>query len=97
MVMGLLVELDAKDRRLKQVQRWLEQLLRHRHGRKRERVDENQLFLFAAELAMLAPEHSSCCARLEDCGPGFPAPRAAECPAAPYPASTWRVWRTSMW
>jgi len=51
MVIGLLAELDAKDRRLKQVQHWLEQLLRYRYGQKRERVDENQLFLFAAELA----------------------------------------------
>jgi transposase len=51
MVIGLLVELDAKDRHLQQVQHWLEQLLRHRYGQKRERVDENQLFLFAAELA----------------------------------------------
>ncbi len=51
MVIGLLAELDAKDRRLQQVQHWLEQLLRHRYGQKRERVDEDQLFLFAAELA----------------------------------------------
>jgi transposase len=50
LVIGLLSELDAKDRRLKQVQHWLEQLLRWRYGQKRERVDENQLFLFAAEL-----------------------------------------------
>ncbi len=50
MVIGLLSELDAKDRRLQQVQHWLEQLLRWRYGQKRERVDENQLFLFAAEL-----------------------------------------------
>ena len=33
------------------MQHWLEQLLRHRYGQKRERVDENQLFLFAAEIA----------------------------------------------
>jgi len=32
------------------VQHLLEQLLRHRYGPKRERVDENQLFLFAAEI-----------------------------------------------
>ncbi len=50
LVIGLLSELDAKDRRLKQVQHWLEQVLRWRYGQKRERVDENQLFLFAAEL-----------------------------------------------
>ncbi len=51
MVIGLLTELDAKDRRLQQVQHWLGQLLRQRYGQKREKVDENQLFLFAAELA----------------------------------------------
>ena len=50
MVIGLLSELDTKDRRLKQVQHMLEQLLRWRYGQKREHVDENQLFLFAAEL-----------------------------------------------
>lgn len=50
MVVGLLEELDSKERRLKQVQHLLEQLLRWRYGQKRERVDENQLFLFAAEL-----------------------------------------------
>ena len=50
MVVGLLQELDAKQRRLKRVQHMLEQLLRHRYGQKRERVDENQLFLFAAEI-----------------------------------------------
>jgi transposase len=50
MVMSLLEELDAKERRLRQVQHMLEQLLRWRYGPKRERVDENQLFLFAAEM-----------------------------------------------
>jgi transposase len=59
MVMGLMSELDAKDRRLKQVQHWLEQLLRWRYGQKRERVDENQLFLFAAELAQSGHEAPS--------------------------------------
>ena len=49
-VIGLLEELDTKERRLQQVQHMLEQLLRHRYGPKRERVDENQLFLFAAEI-----------------------------------------------
>jgi transposase len=33
------------------VRHWLEQLLRHRYGQKRERVDENQLFLFAVQMA----------------------------------------------
>ncbi len=51
MVVGLLEELDTKEHRLRQVQHWLEQLLRHRYGQKSERVDENQLFLFAVEIA----------------------------------------------
>ena len=53
-----LAQLDAteerlaeKERELRRVQHWLEQLLRHRYGQKRERVDENQLFLFAAQIA----------------------------------------------
>jgi transposase len=48
MVVSLLEELDSKQRRLTRVQHMLEQLLRWRYGQKRERVDENQLFLFAA-------------------------------------------------
>ena len=48
MVAVLLHEMDAKDRRLQQLQHLLEQLLRHRYGPRRERVDENQMFLFAA-------------------------------------------------
>ncbi len=43
--------LAAKQRELDRVQHWLEQLLRHRYGQKRERVDENQLFMFAVEVA----------------------------------------------
>ncbi|MCP5116139.1 MAG: IS66 family transposase, partial [bacterium] len=50
MVVGLLENLDAKQRELERVQHMLEQLLRQRYGPKRERVDENQLFLFAAEI-----------------------------------------------
>ena len=41
-------ELGAKDRRVKQLQHLVEQLLRSRYGPRRERVDENQMFLFAA-------------------------------------------------
>ena len=44
-------QLAAKEHELQRVQHWLEQLLRHRYGQKRERVDENQLFLFAVEIA----------------------------------------------
>lgn len=50
MVVNLLEELDAKERRLLRVQHQLEKLLRWRYGPKRERVDENQLFLFAVGL-----------------------------------------------
>jgi len=48
LIAELATELDAKDRRVKQLQHLVEQLLRSRYGPKRERVDENQLFLFAA-------------------------------------------------
>jgi transposase len=44
-------QLAAKEHELQRVQHWLEQLLRHRYGQKRERVDENQLFMFAIEIA----------------------------------------------
>ena len=50
MVMSLLEEVETKDRRLQQLQHWLEQLLRARYGPRRERVSENQLFLFAVAL-----------------------------------------------
>ena len=50
MVIGLLEEVETKDRRLRQLQHWVEQLLRARYGPRRERVDEHQLFLFAAAI-----------------------------------------------
>ena len=49
-------QLVAKHRELERVQHWLEQLLRHRYGQKRERVDENQLFMFAVEIASTGQE-----------------------------------------
>ena len=58
-VIELLEELDTKERRLQQVQHLLEQLLRHRYGPKRERVDENQLFLFAAEIVTAAKDNAA--------------------------------------
>ncbi len=48
MVLTLLDDLDAKERKLQRVLHWLTKLLRARYGPKRERVDEHQLFLFAA-------------------------------------------------
>jgi len=51
MVAGLLEKLETQEQRLRQMQHWLEQLLRQRYGQKSERLDENQLFLFAVEIA----------------------------------------------
>jgi transposase len=59
MVLGLLQELDAKERRLTRVQHLLEQLLRWRYGQKRERVDENQLFLFAARVVSAGQDQAA--------------------------------------
>jgi transposase len=56
MVMGLLEEVETKDRRLRQLQHWVEQLLRARYGPRRERVNENQLFLFAVVLVSAGRE-----------------------------------------
>jgi transposase len=47
---GLVAALDVRDRKLRQLQHQLEQLLRWRYGAKRERVDENQLFLEALRI-----------------------------------------------
>ena len=49
-VVGLLEEAELRERRLRQLQHWVEQLLRWRYGPRRERVNENQLFLFAVGL-----------------------------------------------
>ena len=50
LIAGLVEELDVKERRLRRVLHQLEKLLRWRYGPKRERADENQLFLFAVAL-----------------------------------------------
>ena len=57
MVTSLVQEAEARERRLRQLQHWLEQLLRARYGPRRERVNERQLFLFAVALV------SACCWR----------------------------------
>lgn len=49
-VLQLLGLVEEKDRLLERLQHQLQQMLRHRYGQKRERVDENQLFLFAAQI-----------------------------------------------
>jgi len=56
MVISLLEEVETKDRRVQQLQHWLEQLLRARYGPRRERVNENQLFLFAVALVSAGRE-----------------------------------------
>jgi transposase len=63
-------QLAAKERELQRVRHWLEQLLRNRYGQKRERVDENQLFMFAAQIASTGQE---------------PPPEPKPAPAAPRP------------
>ncbi len=59
MVMSLLEEVETKERRLRQLQHWVEQLLRARYGPRRERVNENQLFLFAVALVSAGREAPS--------------------------------------
>jgi transposase len=50
LVASLLEDRNAQERRIRQLQHLLEKLLRARYGPRRERVNENQLFLFAAEM-----------------------------------------------
>ena len=50
MVTSLLADRATGERRIRQLQHMLEQLLRARYGPRRERLNENQLFLFAAEI-----------------------------------------------
>jgi hypothetical protein len=49
-VLQLLQAVEDKDQLLARVQHQLAQLLRYRYGQKRERIDESQLFLFAAQI-----------------------------------------------
>jgi transposase len=49
-VLQLLQTVEDKDQLLARLQHQLAQLLRYRYGQKRERIDENQLFLFAAQI-----------------------------------------------
>lgn len=59
MVKSLLEELHTKERRLRQLQHWVEQLLRWGYGPRRERVNENQLFLSAMTLLSSGEKPSS--------------------------------------
>ena len=56
MVIGLLEEAQQRERKLRQLQHWVEQLLRARYGPRRERMNENQLFLFAVALVSAGRE-----------------------------------------
>jgi transposase len=56
MVTSLVQEVETRERRLRQLQHWLEQLLRARYGPRRERVNESQLFLFAVALVSAGRE-----------------------------------------
>src|SRR5215469_5724887 len=49
-VLQLLQAVEDKDQLVGRLQHQLAQLLRYRYGQKRERIDENQLFLFAAQI-----------------------------------------------
>jgi len=50
LIAQLAQELDHKDHKLRRIMHQLEKLLRWRYGPKRERIDPNQMFLFAAAL-----------------------------------------------
>lgn len=66
-------ELGAKDRRVKQLQHLVEELLRWRYGPRRERVDENQMFLFAAGILGTGKD-------TQDAPPETPPPKAKVTP-----------------
>jgi transposase len=76
MVIGLVEQLAEQQRELRQVQHLLEQLLRWRYGQKRERIDENQLFLFAASIIRRVLPAT-------DSAPPEAAPSTPPAPAAP--------------
>ncbi len=50
LVTSLLADRTSQERRIGQLQHMLEQLLRAAYGPQRERLNENQLFLFSAEI-----------------------------------------------
>jgi transposase len=64
-VLQLLQVVEDKDQLLARVQHQLAQLLRYRYGQKRERIDENQLFLFAAQI-IAAHQKASAAAHTEE-------------------------------
>ena len=54
LIAELALKLESQSREVRLLRHELEKLLRWRYGPKRERVDENQLFLFAAEVLAAA-------------------------------------------
>jgi len=72
-VLQLLQTVEDKDQLLARVQHQLVQLLRYRYGQKRERIDENQLFLFAAQI-IAASQGASAATSGEE--PAVDSPRA---------------------
>jgi hypothetical protein len=65
MVLQLLQVVEDKDRLLERVQQQLQQLLRHRYGQKRERIDENQLFLFVVQIVAASQKANAAFAAAE--------------------------------
>lgn len=59
MVLELLRLVEDKNQLLTRVQHQLAQLLRYRYGARRERIDENQLFLFAAQIVAASQRASA--------------------------------------
>ena len=64
-VLQLLQTVEDKDQLLAHIQYQLAQLLRYRYGQKRERIDENRLFLFAAQI-IAASQRASTAASSEE-------------------------------
>ena len=75
-VLQLLGVVEEKDRLLERVQHQLEQLLRQRYGQKRERLNENQLFLFAAQIVALS-QRAHATTAVPETSPAESASRAA--------------------
>ena len=68
-VLQLLQAVEDKDQLLARVQHQLAQLLRYRYGQSRERIDENQLFLFAAQIIAGSRRASAALSSEEDSSP----------------------------
>ncbi|MGA8870070.1 MAG: IS66 family transposase [Candidatus Acidiferrales bacterium] len=68
-VLQLLQAVEDKDQLLARVQHQLAQLLRYRYGQSRERIDENQLFLFAAQIIAGSQRASAALSSEEDSSP----------------------------